>query len=128
MVTDFLGIIKVVSCTEENLAKDLKTYLSSIGLPFSQLHAIGTDSASNMCNTFYAHLKNELPHLQLVRCVCHSLDNCTKFAYKTVPYQLDFILTETYNWFALSAKRQGEYTDFFKVKMFFYTYLNIYKL
>ncbi|XP_051170499.1 uncharacterized protein LOC127287550 [Leptopilina boulardi] len=114
MVTDYLGIIKVVSCTSENLANALKKYLSLIGLPFSQLYAIGTDSATNMCNTFYACLKRELTHLQLIRCVCHSLDNCSKYANKTVPNHLEFILTETYDWFSLSSKRHGEYDEFFK--------------
>lgn len=62
MVTDFLSIIKVISCTGESLANALKNYLKSIGLPVSQLHSIGTDGAQNMCSTFYVHSKEIVPN------------------------------------------------------------------
>ena len=58
MVTDYLGIIKVVSCTGEKLAEALLDYLENeIKMPLSQFHAVGTDGAPAMCgeNSFYTH-------------------------------------------------------------------------
>lgn len=127
MITDFLGIVKVVKCTGEQLATDLVKYLESIRLPISQLHAIGTDGAANMCgnnNSMYSHLKKLLPNLQLVKCICHSIDKCAEYAFKALPEHLTYILNESNNWFCHSAKRQEEYAEIFKVSFlhFFYLY------
>lgn len=133
MITNFLGIVKVVTCTGEQLATDLIHYLETIRLPIKQLHTIGTDGAPNMCNkdnSMYTHLRKLVPNLQLLKCVCHSIDKCAEYAYKTLPTHLTYILNETYNWFCHSGKRQEEYAEFFKVNLFaflliFYCYLNL---
>lgn len=81
MVTDFLGLIPVTTCTGEALASALKGYLENIGLPMKHMTSVGTDGAPNMCghvNSFYTHLKKDVPGLQLFKCVCHSLDKCTE--------------------------------------------------
>ncbi|KAK3924016.1 Zinc finger MYM-type protein 1 [Frankliniella fusca] len=103
MVTDFLGIIQVHSCTGVDLAKAVVEYLQVIGLILGNLHATGTDGAANMCganNSFYTHLRSMVPggRLQLLKCVCHSLDKCAEYAFKTVPNHLTFLLTETFFW------------------------------
>jgi len=117
MVTDFLGIIQVTKCTGEILAEALLEYLHKIGLPAKNIFAIGTDGASNMCglnNSFYTNLKNKVPGLQLIKCVCHSLDKCAQYAFRKMPDHLNFLLRETYNWFAHSTVRQSEYKDYYK--------------
>ncbi|XP_036149417.1 uncharacterized protein LOC118647840 isoform X2 [Monomorium pharaonis] len=114
IVTDFLGIVEVTKCTGEILAKTLLEYLCKIGLPPKNLFAIGTDDASNMCglnNSFYTHLKKEVPNLQMIKCVCHSLDKCAQYAFRKMPDYLNYLLKETYNWFAL---RQSEYKEYYK--------------
>ncbi|KAK3932768.1 Zinc finger MYM-type protein 1, partial [Frankliniella fusca] len=121
MVTDFLGIIQVHSCTGVDLAKAVVEYLQVIGLILGNLHAIGTDGAANMCganNSFYTHLRSMVPggRLQLLKCVCHSLDKCAEYAFKTVPNHLTFLLTETYNYFSHSAKRKEDYIELYKSK------------
>lgn len=132
VITDFLGIIEVTKCTGEILAKTLLEYLHKIGLPPKNMFAIGTDGASNMCglnNSFYTHLKKEVPDLQMMKCICHSLDKCAQYAFRKMPDHLNYLLKETYNWFAHSALRQHEYKDYYKVKNDFIlkicSYLNL---
>lgn len=118
MITDFLGMVQVTGCKGQDLANALVDHLKTIGLPLEQLQSIGTDGAANMCgtnNSMFTHLKKLLPHLILIKCICHSLDKCGEYAYKKVPGHLDFILSESFNWFSHSPKRWGEYTEFFKV-------------
>ena len=120
-VTDFLGIVEAKDCTGKGLADTSKEYLAYIGLPVNQMQSIGVDGAPAMCgehNSFFTHLKKEVPHLQLFKCVCHSLHKCGEWAYKKVPDVLNFILTNCYNWFAHSAKRWNEYKLYYKVKYF----------
>ncbi|XP_036138318.1 uncharacterized protein LOC118644270 [Monomorium pharaonis] len=117
IVTDFLGIVEVTKCTGEILAKTLLEYFCKIGLPPKNLFAIGTDGVSNMCglnNSFYTHLKKEVPNLQMIKCVCHSLDKCAQYAFRKMPDHLNYLLKETYNWFAHSALRQSEYKEYYK--------------
>ncbi|XP_043471984.1 uncharacterized protein LOC122504801 [Leptopilina heterotoma] len=118
-ITDFLGIIEVVSCTGKNLALALIDFLESIRLPLNQLQAIGTDGAPAMCgseNSFYTHLKERVPHLQLLKCVCHSLHECAEYAYKIFPDSISYLTQQTYNWFAHSALRLNKYENFYKNK------------
>lgn len=119
MVTDFLGLIPVSSCTGEALASVLKDFLQTVGLPIKQMTAVGVDGAPNMSghvNSFYTHLKKDVPGLQLFKCVCHSLDKCTEYAHKAIPEDVNYLLRESHNYFAHSSKRLDEYTEYYKVK------------
>ncbi|KAK3918791.1 Zinc finger MYM-type protein 1, partial [Frankliniella fusca] len=117
MVTDFLGLIPVLDCTGQGLANSLKEYLKSIGLPLKRLMAVGVDGASNMCgphNSFFTHLRTEVPNLQLFKCVCHSIDKCAQHAFDALPNDVASLINDTNNWFAHSAKRWGEYEAYYK--------------
>ena len=59
-------------------------------------------------------LKAKQPSLQLIRCVCHSLDIVAKRAMELLPSNIDFMIRETYNWFAHSSKRQCDYRDVYE--------------
>ena len=102
----------------ENLATALKAYLKKIKLPLKNLNAIGTDGANNMCgkdNSFYTHLKKDVPGLILLKCTCHSIDKSAQYAFKKLPGELSYLLNETANWFAHSAKRLKLHSDYYKV-------------
>ncbi|KAK3914514.1 Protein ZBED8 [Frankliniella fusca] len=117
MITDFLGLVQVTECSGKTLALAFKEYLSKIQLPLSNLRAIGTDGASNMCGTnesFYTNLKKDVPDLEVYKCVCHSIDKCAEYAFSCMPSVITDILKESYNWFAYSAKRWDEYKQFYQ--------------
>lgn len=118
MVTDFLGLVAIQGCSGKELADVLKAYLLEIGLPLRNLRAIGTDGAPNMCgliNSFYTHLKKDVPGLWLFKCICHSIDKCAEHAFKSLPQEFVDLITDTNNWFAHSPQRWGEYTAYYKV-------------
>ena len=108
MVTGFLGIVHVTSCTGLALEIALKDYLKSVRLELKKLHAIGTDGAPNMCgafNSLYSHLKQELPNLVLLKCICHSISKCAEWAFKVMPDSITFILAGSHDYFAHSSKK-----------------------
>jgi len=81
-------------------------------------HAVGTDGAPNMCgvkDSFYTHLKERIPHLILIQCICHSIDKCAEYAFKKLDSVLTYILAESHNYLAHSAKRWAEYVEYYKV-------------
>ncbi|CAL8373211.1 unnamed protein product [Arctogadus glacialis] len=68
---------------------------------------IATDGASVMVgknHSVFTLLKQKQPSLQLIRCICHSLDIVAHKAMQLLPSNLDFMIRETYNWFAHPAK------------------------
>ena len=121
-VTDFLGMVQVTDCTGKGLSDATKEYLGVVGLPLNQLEAIGCDGASVMVglhNSYYSHMRQNVPTLRLFKCVCHSLDKCAQHAFKKVPDEPNFILTNAYNWFAHSAKRLDNYNAYYMASRYF---------
>ncbi|KAE8288359.1 hypothetical protein D5F01_LYC12228 [Larimichthys crocea] len=78
---------------------------------------IATDGASVMArkhHSVFTLLKQKQPSLQLIRCVCHSLDIVANKAMQLLPSNVEYMIRETYNWFAHSAKRQSDYNSVYK--------------
>lgn len=66
-------------------------------------------------NGVYAQLKTKIPHLILVRCVCHSVQLAVFSATKnTLPRNLEYLIRETYDWFARSTSRKEYYENLYK--------------
>lgn len=86
IVVDFLRITEVTKTTAEDLYMCTKEFLQKVGLNLNKLIGIGTDGANNLCgknNLLYTLLKQNVPTLQLVPCVCYSLYICA--AQKRLP-------------------------------------------
>lgn len=90
-----------------------------MGLKIENIVGLGTDNASVMIGInkgVYKILKEEYfsQHLILVKCVRHSLQLAVAHASEgTIPWNIECILRETYNWFSMSATRRQEYADIF---------------
>lgn len=57
-----------------------------------------------------------MPNLVLIRSVCHSLQLAVSAAtVETLPRNLEFLVSETYNWLARSSSRQVAYKQLYKV-------------
>ncbi|CAH2096404.1 unnamed protein product [Euphydryas editha] len=66
-------------------------------------------------NGVYKILKNDIPNLILIRCTCHSLQLAVSHASEhTLPINIEFLIRETYNWFAHSTKRKNEYQEIYE--------------
>lgn len=83
------------------------------------MQGIGSDNVSVMVrvnNGVYAILKKEAPNLILKRCLYHSVQLAVSAsAAKNFPRNLEFIIEETYDWFARSSSRQLKYKNLFSV-------------
>lgn len=79
---------------------------------------LGSDNASVMVginNGVHAILKKDNPNLILIRCICHSLQLATSHVCADIiPRHLDFLISETYNWFSKSTLRQVSYKEIYK--------------
>lgn len=118
ITTSFLKLAPLTECTADGIISALKATLNEFGLDYKNISGIGTDNASVMTgvnNGVFAKLKADIPGLVLVRCVCHSIQLAVSHASEgTIPRNLEFLISETYNWFSQSSTRQAEYKELYK--------------
>lgn len=117
MVTDFLGFVEIEKATAEVLRDVFLDFLVQSKLDVKNLIGIGTDGASNLCGknkSLFTLLKEIVPDLQLIKCICHSLNICSAHACEELPSSLEFLVREIRNWFSHSSLRQLIYKSLFE--------------
>lgn len=117
MVTEFLGFTEIERATAEVLKDVFVHFIKQSKLNIQNMVDIGTDGASNLCGknkSLFTLLKNEVPHLQLIKCVCHSLNICAANACEELPSSLEFLIRESRSWFSHSSLRQMTYRSLFQ--------------
>lgn len=121
IVVDFLGLQIVTETTAPILHESFKAFLKGYGLPYENLVGFGMDGASNLCavnkknlnHSLWTLLKADLPNLQLLKCICHSLHKCSEKAMQELPSSLEFLLRESHNWFFHSSLRLAKYYELY---------------
>lgn len=110
IVTTFFQLAPLTECNASAIVDALKKTLEEHEFDLHNLIGIGTENASVMVginNGVYQKLKEEIPSLMVVRCVCHSLQLAmSQASSRTLPRNLEFLVSETCNWFARSSSRQ----------------------
>ncbi|KAH7957122.1 hypothetical protein HPB52_015559 [Rhipicephalus sanguineus] len=113
IMTTFLNLCTMGVCTADGIVAAVKSTLMEYCLKLERMRGVGTDNASVMTginNGVHRKLKAEAPHLVLIRCVCHSLQLATSAATaEALPRILEYLIRETYNWFARFPARQMAY-------------------
>ena len=76
IIVSFYDLVQLKKCNAENICDAIKTSVRKNGLNIRNLVGIGTDNASvitGINSSVHARLKNEIPNLILIKCVCHSI-------------------------------------------------------
>lgn len=117
-VSSFLALEPLKTSDATGIVEALLSCLQKYGLDKNKMVGLGTDNASVMTginNGVYRILKNDIPNLILIRCTCHSLQLAVSHASEqTIPRNIEFLIRETYNWFAHSAKRKNQYQEIYE--------------
>lgn len=119
IISTFLSLTELDDCNADAIVSSIKGTLEYFGLNLKKLRGIGTDNANVMVgvnNGVYKKLKDEVPSLILVRCVCHSLQLAVSAAAaEALPRNVEYIVSETYNWFSRSSTRQLAYKKLYNL-------------
>ncbi|XP_064082008.1 uncharacterized protein LOC135198395 [Macrobrachium nipponense] len=118
IVTEFLGLFTVSEVTGEALFSTINRAVQNVGLQLSDCVGFGSDGASVMVgahNSVWTRIKATAPNCVQVKCVCHSLELCVQHAFKKLPCNLGFLLSEIPKWFSKSSIRREAYLSLFKV-------------
>ena len=117
VVTTLYRLIELESTTADAITEAILQALEQDKLPVGRLVGIGVDGASAMVGRHHSVstlLAEKVPHLIVVRCLCHSLHLAASAACALFPRHLDYMVRESHNWFSQSPKRQREYTALYK--------------
>lgn len=118
IVMTFLDMPQLFDFSANGIVEVIKKTLNKYNFKLNNLIGIGTDNASVMTginNGVYAKLKKEIPNLILIRCICHSLQLAVSAASEVcLPRNLEYLVRETYDWFARSSSRQNTYKNLYK--------------
>lgn len=118
IVTTSLGLVELNACDANGIANAVLKTIAKYGLQKSNFKGLGTDNASVMVgvnNGVYKLLQSNCQDLILVRCICHSLQLATSAAAQQLPGSIEFVLKETYDWFARSSNRRQAYKDIYNL-------------
>ncbi|XP_037780274.1 uncharacterized protein LOC119576699 [Penaeus monodon] len=93
IVSTFLHLAPLHECDANGIVRALKSSLHDYGLNLQNMIGIGSDNASVMVglnNGVYIKLKEDIPTLVHIRCVCHSLQLAVSHACsETMPRNLE---------------------------------------
>ena len=113
----YLGLSEITGADASSLVQAVHSVMQSWGLKGENMVGLGTDGANVMKgehHSLQSLLKQSIPHLVHINCICHSIDLIAKEAVtKALPSNIDFLIRESYNWFAHSSQRQAAFKEIF---------------
>ena len=107
--TVFLALIPVTVTTEAALYEAIINYLKDNDIDICSCIGFSSDDANNVCgvnNSVLSRLREKVPNVIFVKCTCHNLALCCEHAFKKLPANLDYLLSERARWFKLSSLRK----------------------
>ncbi|XP_047523967.1 uncharacterized protein LOC125062236 [Pieris napi] len=112
----FFGLIPVVTADATTLHKSIVDFFEQYDIPFRQnLIGFASDGASVMMGRHHSVmtlLKADIPHLFIIKCICHSFHLCASYACNKIPRFVEEVVREIYNYFSSSPKRSAEFKEF----------------
>lgn len=93
-------------------------YLRDNDIDICSCTGFSSDGANNVCgvnNSVLSTLGEKVSNVIFVKCTCHSLALCCEHAFKKLPANLDYLLSEIARWFKLSSLRKEQFKEIFHV-------------
>ncbi|XP_018365745.1 PREDICTED: uncharacterized protein LOC108763808 [Trachymyrmex cornetzi] len=80
-----------------------------------KIHRVdGTNSMVGKNDSVASRLKRIIPHLVVIKCVCHSLHLTAEKSCDVLPRNLDYLVKKSHTWFSHSTKRIIEYRKIYE--------------
>ncbi|KAJ2941002.1 hypothetical protein O0L34_g13129 [Tuta absoluta] len=101
--------------TGKNLFNSLIKSFEKESVPLTNLIGYAADGCSVMMgenNSVASRLKESLPGITIIKCVCHSAHLCASQACKELPRRCEDLAREIYGFFKCSSKRQCQFAEF----------------
>lgn len=113
--TRLLNLVPVQGETAADLFELMKTDLAKHDVQITQLVGFAADTTNVIFgehNSIASRIKEENPNCLAIKCACHSCALAVSHACALLPRNLEQVVKECYNYFALSSKRCNEFKEF----------------
>ncbi|KAL0849463.1 hypothetical protein ABMA28_013746 [Loxostege sticticalis] len=115
-VTDtFLGLIPLQDATAQILYDHIVKFFADNEIPYRQnMIGFASDGANTMMgqhNSLASRFLTDIPHLYLVKCICHSFHLCASYACLKLAREPEDLIRDIYNYFN-SPKRSAQLKEF----------------
>ncbi len=109
---NFLTLIPLKDATAQTLYSSVVIFFTDNKIPYKEnLIGFAADGANSMLGahkSLSAILKADIPHLFIMKCICHSLALCASHACQKLPRSVEDLARDIYSYFNCSPKRIGE--------------------
>lgn len=113
---NFFSLIPLSRADSQTLYDVIVDLFNSNNIPYkNNLIGFAADGANVMMgkqNSLMTRLKNDVPHLCVVKCICHSFHLCASYASQKIPRFVEDITRDIHNYFNSSPKRTSELQEF----------------
>ena len=108
IVDALLDTIEVENGTAQHLYQAVKSLLKKRGISFENIVGFGSDNCPTMMGErsgFKKLLKDDIPSVFIMGCICHSMALCASHAVNVLPSYLETFLKDVSSYFSRSSKR-----------------------
>ena len=112
VVDALLDTIEVENGTAQHFYLAVKSLLKKRGIPFEIIVGFGSDNCSTMMGErsgFKKLLKDDIPSVFIMGCICHSMALCASHAVNVLPSYLETFLKDVSSYFSRSSKRKRDF-------------------
>lgn len=124
VVDSFLDLIPLETANAASLFDHIVNCFTKNNIDYKEnLIGFASDGANVMMgrnNSVVTLLQNEVPHLFILKCICHSFNLCASYACVKLPRFVEDLVRDIHNYFSSSPKRVVEFKifqDFCNVKV-----------
>jgi hypothetical protein len=112
----FFDLIQLQDATANSLYQIIVDKFAENRIPYKDnLIGFASDGANVIMGAHHSVislLKNDVPSLFIMKCICHSFHLCASYACQKLPRFVEDVTRDIYNYFSSSPKRVGEFVEF----------------
>lgn len=112
----FFALQPIANATANNIYETIVNLFTKYEIPYKQnLIGFAADGASTMMGRHHSVktlLEKDVPHIFVMKCLCHSLALCSSYACAKLPNEIESFVRKIYNYFSYSYKRQDNLKEF----------------
>ena len=111
----FFKLIEVSSADANHITANIFDSLEKAAIPINNMIGFAADTTNVMFGSHHSVttlLKEKIPNLFTMKCLCHSAHLCASHACEKLPRSVEDMVRDTYSYFSHSAKRLTEFAKF----------------
>lgn len=112
----FVKLIEVSNASDKGVYDAIVIFFNKHDIPYKHnLASFASDGGNVMFGNRHSVkslLEEDVPHLFVIKCLCHSLALCASYACQKLPSDVENLVHEVYNYLKFSSKREKHFQEF----------------